>query len=175
MKPPVIALLAFGIATPALAEWRLDNGVAIVAPAATNSTMELLAISCGDPYLVEVYSRGGPVRPAEGDHPAKYFHIPGRIEARIDGRTFPLVAAGSGAAAVLFFPGSEMQNGMASVSDDFIETLKAGKNLSLVFDVTPERNEADGSAFETMAEFPLESSAAALDTALAPCRHSASR
>ena len=173
MKKPVAALLALVPASsPALAEWRLDNGVAIVSPAATNSTMELLVIHCGDPYHVEVLARGGPVLPDPGgDAPveADYFYKPGKVEARIDGRKFPLAAAGSDAAVVLFAEGSAAQSYLAPVGAPFIEALKTGTSLTLAFDVTPEANAADGSPHETVADFPLEGSAAALDAALASC------
>lgn len=165
--------MAAGAASPALAEWQVDNGVAIVSPTANNSTMELLAISCGDPYLVEVYSRGGPVRPdAEGGTPveADYFYQPGKVEARIDGAAFALAAAGSDAAVVLFAEGTAAQNHLAPVARAFIEALKDGTVLVLAFDATPEPNAQDDSPHETVAEFPLAGSRAALDEALAGCR-----
>lgn len=167
---PLAALAALVTATPVQAEWLLDNGVAIVSPTANNSTMELLAVSCGDPYALEVYSRGGPVRP-DGGAPveADYFYKPGKVQARVDGKAFPLAAAGSDAAVVLFAQGSAAQNYMAPIAPAFIEALKAGTTLTLAFDVTPEANAADGTPFETTAEFPLAGSAAVLDAALATC------
>lgn len=158
-------------ATPAFAEWMLDNGVAIVSPVSNNSTMELLAVSCGDPYMVEVFSRGGPVQPdpaAEGA-PADYFYQPGKVEARIDGRAFPLTAAASGAAVVLFSRGTAAQNHMAPIDTAFVDALKDGIMLTLAFDVTPDANAVDGSPYETMADFPLEGSRAVLDEALTGC------
>ena len=162
----------FAAATPALAEWQVDNGVAIVAPAATNSTMELLAISCGDPYQVEVYSRGGPVRPEGSDAAVAtdYFYKPGKVEARIDGKAFALAAAGSDAAVVLFAQGNAGQNHLAPVAAAFIEALKGGTTLTLAFDVTGEANAQDGTAHETIAEFPLAGAREALEEALASCR-----
>lgn len=162
--------LALAAAGPAAAEWRVDNGVAIVAPAATNGTMELLAISCGDPYQVEVYSRGGPVRPEGAAAEADYFYKPGKVEARIDGAAFALAAAGSDAAVVLFAEGTAAQNHLAPVARAFIEALKDGTVLVLAFDATPEPNAQDDSPHETVAEFPLAGSRAALDEALAGCR-----
>jgi hypothetical protein len=50
---PTAALLC-AIAMPAHADWRLDEGVAIVEPTATNSTIDLLALMCGDPVQVEL-------------------------------------------------------------------------------------------------------------------------
>lgn len=158
--------------SPALAEWMLDNGVAIVSPAGNNSTMELLAISCGDPYQVEVYSRGGPVRPdpaGDASAEADYFYKPGKVQARIDGQVFAMTAAGSDAAVVLFSEGTAAQNYMADVDPAFIAALKSGTMLSLAFDVTPQANAADGTPHETVADFPLAGSSAAIDAALATC------
>lgn len=168
----VLALgFALGAAGPAAAEWQVDNGVAIVAPTANNSTMELLAISCGDPYQVEVYSRGGPVRPDSGAPvEADYFYKPGKVEARIDGKAFALAAAGSDAAVVLFAEGKAAESHLAPVTRAFIEALKDGTTLVLAFDVTPEPNAQDDSPHETVAEFPLAGSRAVLDEALAGCR-----
>ena len=165
----IAALAAFP--SQALAEWRLDNGVAIVSPAGNNSTMELLTVSCGDPFQVEVYSRGGPVRPepAEAGLEADYFYKPGKVQARVDGRAFPLTAAGSEAAVVLFGEGSAAQNYMTDIDPAFIAALRVGSMLTLAFDVTPEANAVDGTPHETMADFPLAGSAAAIDAALASC------
>jgi hypothetical protein len=172
-----LALWAVVVASPALADWQVDNGVAIAAPAATNSTIELLAISCGDPYQVEVYSRGGPVRPApaagQGDGApieTDYFYKPGKVEARIDGKAFALAAAGSDAAVVLFAQGKAAQNHLAPVTASFIDALKSGTSLVLAFDVTEEAGATDGTAFETTAQFPLAGSREALEEALASCR-----
>lgn len=169
---PVTVAAAFVAAQPALAEWQVDSGVAIVAPSTNNSTMELLAISCGDPYQVEVYSRGGPVRPDTGGAPveADYFYKPGKVEARIDGRVFALAAAGSEAAVVLFGEGKAADGYLADIPRSFIEALKEGTLLVLAFDVTAGANATDGTAHETVAEFPLAGSRAALDEALAACR-----
>lgn len=150
------------------AEWRLDEGVAIVEPSATNSTIEVLALLCGDPFQVEVYSRGGPVMPDTGDVPAEYFYLPGKVRAQVDSSAFPLAAAGSGAAVVLFAEGSKANSYLAPVPIGFIEALRAGTTVTLGFDITDARA-ADGSAFETFATFPLEGSRAVLDEALKDC------
>ena len=131
--------------------------------------MELLAISCGDPVMVEVYSRGGPVKPEAGAETVDYFYKPGMVQARIDGAVFPLTAAGSDAAVVLFAEGTAAQNHMAPIDPAFIAALKGGTMLTLAFDVTAETNAADGTAHETLADFPLSGSTAALDAALAAC------
>jgi hypothetical protein len=172
MKRIFLATLAVGFSSPAFAEWRLDNGVAIVSPVNNNSTMELLVVSCGDPYLVEVFSRGGPVRPEIGGEnlvEADYFYKSGKVQARIDGRVFSLAAASSDAAVVLFAEGSAGQNYLAPVDSSLIEALRTGTTLTLAFDVTPETNAADGTPHETVADFPLAGSATVLDAALAPC------
>ena len=52
----------------------------------------------------------------------------------------------------------------------FIAALKEGELLVLAFDVTAAANATDGTAHETVAEFPLAGSRAALDEALAACR-----
>lgn len=179
--PASLAIAAALVAAqPALAEWQVDSGVAIVAPSANNSTTELLAISCGEPYQVEVYSRGGPVRPDTGPDTdpdtggapgeADYFYQPGKVEARIDGRVFALAAAGSEAAVVLFAEGKAADGYLADIPRSFIDALKEGELLVLAFDVTAGANATDGKAHETVAEFPLAGSRAALDEALAACR-----
>jgi hypothetical protein len=172
MTRQILLAALIALPTPSLAEWMLDNGVAIVAPTANNSTMELLAISCGDPIQVEVYSRGGPVRPepvVDDGAAADYFYLPGKVQARVDGQVFALVAAGSEAAVVLFGEGTAAQSHMADIDPAFVAALKTGTTLTLAFDVTPEANAADGTAHETMADFPLAGSSAALDAALASC------
>ena len=168
MKRWIIFVVAFFIASGgANAAWLLDNGVAIVSPSRNNSTMELLAVSCGDPYNLEVFSRGGPVRPENGNIEAEYFYLPGKVQARIDGQIFALAAAGSDGAVVLFNEGAAAQDYLAPVDAAFIEALKTGSTLTLAFDVTPE---TDGSGpYETVAEFPLEGSRNALETALGAC------
>ncbi len=166
-----VLLAALLLPSPALAEWMLDNGVAIVSPSANNSTMELLAISCGDPYQVEVYSRGGPVRPEPADASVEtdYFYKPGKVQARIDGQVFPLAAAGSEAAVVLFAEGTAAEGHMADIDAAFIAALKSGTSATLAFDVTPDTNAADGTPHETVADFPLAGSTAAIEGALATC------
>jgi hypothetical protein len=170
MRKAVAALsLLLGLSTPASAEWLLDEGVAIVNPSETNSTIELMAVLCGDPFQVEVYSRGGPVMPEAGEAPADYFYLPNKVRAVIDGRAFPLAAAGSEAAVVLFAEGTKANSYMAPIRLDFIEALKSGAAMTLGFDITPE-NAADGTPFETHATFPLEGAPPVLDQALAGCR-----
>ena len=172
MKRLPVALLSLLIAAhPASAEWLLDGGVAIVSPTGGNSNVELLVVHCGDPYHVEVLARGGAVRQDTGDEAAAadYFYKPGKVQARVNGQTFPLVAAGSDAAVVLFAEGPAARNHMAPITSDLVAALKAGEMLTLAFDITPQANGSDGTAHETFAEFPLAGSATILETALAGC------
>lgn len=163
----VVAMSALSV--PALAEWRLDEGVAIVEPAGTNGTAELLAVMCGDPVQIEIYSRGGPVLPDGDDSAAaNYFYLPGKVRAIVDGRSFPLAAGASDQAVVLFSEGARAENYLAPLRADFLEAVKSGGTLTLGFDVTP-ANGADGSPFETIASFPLEGSRAMIEQALAGC------
>ena len=169
MRLLIALVFALSLSAPVKAEWMLDQGVAIVAPTASNSTIELLTIACGDPYAVEVYSRGGPVRPdADSNAEADYFYMPGKVQARVGGQAYALTAAGSDVAVVLFAEGSRAESYMAPISVAFIDALKTGPSLTLAFDVTADKG-ADGSPYETFAEFPLAGSAAAIEAALATC------
>ena len=162
------ALFTLGSLSPAAAEWRIDEGVAIVEPSETNSNIELVAILCGDPFQLEVYARGGPVLPADQEVEADYFYKPDRVRAIIDNQLYRLTAAGSDGAVVLFGEGSAAESYMGRLPFPMIETLKAGKTFTLAFDITPANN-ADGSPHETLAVFPLEGSRAALDQVLGTC------
>ncbi len=163
------ALAAMFIAiAPAHAQWRLDNGVAIVEPAETNSNMELVALVCGDPYQLEVYARGGPVQPADQEVAADYFYKPNKVRATIDGQAFKLTAAGSDGAVVLFGEGSKAQSYMDKLPAALVQALMAGKTLTLGFDITAANN-ADGSPFETIAVFPLTGSREAIEATLSAC------
>lgn len=158
-------------ALPAHAEWRLDSGVAIVAPSAGNSNIELLVVHCGAPYHIEVLARGGAVQPdAGGEEQDDYFYKPNKVQIRVDGQAFPMVAAGADVAVVLFAQGTPAQDHMAPVGQAMIAAMKAGTALTLAFDITPQPNGADGTPYETFAEFPLAGSEAVLDEALAGCR-----
>ncbi|MBX3530417.1 MAG: hypothetical protein KF849_07405 [Rhizobiaceae bacterium] len=169
MKKTLITALTLSVLSfPALAEWRLDNGVAIVEPTQTNSNIELVAVLCGDPFQIEVYARGGPVQPADQEVAADYFYKPGKVRAAVDGQLYPLAAAGSDGAVVLFGEGSAAENYLGRLPFPMIETMKSGKLFTLAFDITPAKN-ADGSAYETVAVFPLDGSRAALDQALGSC------
>lgn len=169
MKRLIATLGAVLVSAPALAEWRLDEGVAIVEPSQTNSTIELMALLCGDPVQLEIYSRGGPVMPDSGDVQADYFNLPGKVRAVVDNVPFPLAAGGADETVVLFAEGTKAEGYLAPLRPDFIDALKSGKEATLGFDITPGKA-ADGSAFETTATFPLEGAGAIIDQALAGCR-----
>ena len=104
---------------------------------------------------------------AEGEAEADYFYKPGKVQARVDGQVFALSAAASDGAVVLFAEGTPAQDHLAPIGAPFIEALKTGTTLTLAFDVTPDA--IDGNPHETVADFPLAGSAAALDAALAAC------
>lgn len=171
LLPALCSLPLLVAATAVKAEWRLDHGVAIVSPVENNSNIELLVVSCGDPYFVEVYARGGPVLPDPGGEEveADYFYMPGKVQARIDGQVFALTAAGSDAAVVLFGEGTANQSYMAPVPRALVDALRTGTMLTLAFDITGAANATDGTPHETFAQFPLAGSTAALDAALASC------
>lgn len=169
MRSFVLVLVIAPVAS-AQADWRLDQGTAIVSPSETNSTAELLVVSCGDPYFVEIFARGGPVMPAAAGRAseADYFYKPNKVVAVVDGTVFPMSAAGSGAAVVLFSEGTAEQNYMAPVPDAFIGAVRGGTSLTIAFDIDA-ANAADGTPHETYVRFPLAGSAAALDDALGGC------
>lgn len=168
MQRLLAALLAF-VPTPAHADWRLDGGVAIVEPADSNSTVEAMTVLCGDPFFVEIYSRDGPVMPAGGTVPAEYFYLPGKVRAVIDGTTYPLAAAGTELAVVLFEEGPEAQSYLAPIRLEFVEALKSGTAVTFGFDIT-DGKAADGTPFETFVTFRLEGARPILDEALAACQ-----
>lgn len=162
------ALAVLALATPTLAAWRVDNGLAVVEPDETNSNLQLLALSCGDPFQLELYAHDGPVLPQVWDGPADYFYQPGKIVASVDGRDFPLVAAGSEFAVVLYSEGTVAEHYLAPVDRELIGALRDGATLTLHFDISTS-NAQDGSPHETHARFPLADARAALDSALAAC------
>lgn len=164
----LVAMLLVCLSAPAFAAWRLDGGVAIVEPVDSNSTVEAMAMLCGDPFFLEIYSRDGPVMPASGNVAADYFYQPGKVRAVIDGTAYPLAAAGSELAVVLFEEGTEKDGYLAPIRLEFVEALKSGSTVTFGFDITSQ-NAPDGSAFETFATFPLEGARPVLDEALAAC------
>lgn len=166
----VLAVLACSAALPrahAESAWRVEGEIAVGAPSETDSNLLVVALGCGDPYLLELYADGGgPILPKSGGE-AGYFYEPGRIVASVDGRDFPLVAAGAEEAVVLFSEGSAAENFLAPLDRAFVEALRTGGTLTLRFDITPAS--ADGGPFETHAVIPLEGAAEVLDAALSNC------
>ncbi len=164
------AVLVFAVsASPACAEWRLEDGIATSAPEDGNSNIQRISVFCGDPVHIELQAEGGPVLPADGSGQADYFYQRGRIEAQIDGHYFQLVAAGADAAVVLFAEGAPNENDMGPIGADFIALLSSGRMLTIAFDITPEPNAETDSPWETYARFSLAGSSAAIGGALATC------
>lgn len=163
--PAMLFALAL-LCHPAAAEWRIDGSAAIVSPSATNGTIELLAITCGQPFAMEVLARGGGVAPAGGSADPTYLMAPGRVEARVDGRSFPLMTEAAEGAVLLH---TESAGRAGPIGADLVEAVRSGSMLTLAFDLVPDVPGADGSAHETFAEFPLQGSADALQAALAGC------
>lgn len=169
---PLVALFVLMVlpVLPAHAEWRLESGAAFAEPSETNSNIVGISFLCGDPVQFEIYTDSGPVLPKSGGGEADYFYMPGRVEAEIDGIYFPLVAAGSGDAVVMFGEGVAADNYMAELPPELMQALSKGMTLTIGFDVTPEPNEETDSQFETFARFSLAGAASALEGALKDCR-----
>src|SRR4051812_15191742 len=141
----LITLLAAG---PALAAWEKVDGGVTAKPTETNSTIEALHVHCLEGPAIDLYSHDmGPVRPLDGAAEADYFYKPGMISADVDGQKFPLVAAGSDEAVVLFSEGEEAKGYLAPVDRALFEAMISGKTLTLSFDISPAQG-ADGSALE---------------------------
>jgi len=171
MRKRLTAILAASLcATPALAAWEAIYGGASDVPAETNSNIERILVHCVEGPVLAVYIMGGgTIQPKGGGEVNDYFYKPGFISAVVDDRDFPLVAAGSDDAVVLFSEGSLAENYLAPLHPDLVAALSAGKKLTLAFDLTA-ANAADGSAFETTATFPLDGAAAVIAKALEPCQ-----
>lgn len=134
----------------------------------TNSTLAALTIGCGDPFQIELHATdGGPVLPRAGGT-ADYFYRPGKIIASVDDHDWPLVAAASDVAVVLFSEGTVAENHLAPLDRRLIEALRDGHRLVLYFDITA-ANAADGSPFETFAAFSLDGAQDTLAVALDGC------
>ena len=169
--------LAFLFLLPdaALAEentWKVEHGAALAQPSESNSNIYRLEVSCGEPYRLALYTEQGPVLPAGGRGEADYFYKPGRIEAEVAGGSFPLVAAGSDDAVVLFREGTAEQGYMADLDPDLLAAITRGTELTLSFDITPGANAKTDSPFETFARFSLKGAGEAIAEALAGCEPS---
>ena len=169
MKQMASFLIAMLTAAPALADWeRVDGGVT-AKPVETNSTIEALHIHCLEGPAIDLYSKDlGPVRPLEGGAEADYFYKPGMISADIDGQQFPMVAAGSDEAVVLFSQGEEAKGYLAPVDRALFSAMAAGKMLTLSFDISPAVG-ADGSNLETFARFDLAGGGVLIGEAVKAC------
>ena len=105
-------------------------------PTETNSTIEALHVHCLEGPAIDLYSHDlGPVLPLEGGAEADYFYKPGMISADVDGQKFPLVAAGSDEAVVLFSEGEEAKGYLAPVDRALFEAMVSGKLLTLSLDI----------------------------------------
>ncbi|MEI5680892.1 MULTISPECIES: hypothetical protein [unclassified Mesorhizobium] len=169
MKTVLPLVFALFLSSPALAAWQeIDGGISSV-PNETNSTIQAVVLHCVDGAAIDVYSGGdGTIKPAAGGEVVDYFYKPGFIRADVDGSTFPMVAAGSGDAVVLFSEGKEAESYMAPLDDALIGALTAGKLLTLAFDLNP-TTAADGSTFETFATFDLDGHGETIRKAVGNC------
>ena len=169
MKKTASFVTAMLAATSALAAWEKVDGGVTAKPSETNSTIEALHIHCLEGPAIDLYSHDlGPVRPLDGGAEADYFYKPGMISADVDGQKFPLVAAGSDEAVVLFSQGEEAKGYLAPVDRALFEAMAGGKVLTLSFDISAATG-ADGSGFETFARFDLAGAGALVEEAVKAC------
>jgi hypothetical protein len=165
----VMMLAGAAAVSPALAQWSLDQGTAIVSPSETNSNAELLAVSCGEQVSLEIFARGGAVRPNDREVQPDYFSRPDRLRVDVDGRPFAIVAEATDAGIAL--AGKASRAGAPKpVDDGLIEALRSGSLLTVAIDAVAGENGPDGSPYETVVRFPLAGSKDAIDAALAGCR-----
>jgi hypothetical protein len=170
MKKTASFLIAMLTAAPALAGWDKVDGGVTSKPVETNSTIEALHIHCLEGPAIDLYSRDlGPVRSLEGGSAeADYFYKPGMISADVDGQKFPLVAAGSDEAVVLFSEGEEAKGYLAPLDRALFAAMASGKMLMLSFDISPAKG-PDGSAHETFARFDLTGAGTLIGDAVKGC------
>jgi hypothetical protein len=169
MKRPLLVLGLVLAASPASA-WEKAEGGSMARPVETNSNVEALFVHCLDGPAIDLYAKdGAPVLPAHGGGEADYFYKPGAVRADVDGTAFPLVAAGSDIAVVLFSEGEAAQNYMAPVDVALFDAMFAGKTLTIGFDITPAAA-ADGSPHETFIRFDLAGAGPFINDAIDPCR-----
>lgn len=164
---PLVILLAQ--ATPSAA-WESTEGGAVARPRETNTTILGISVHCVEGPVIAVYSKDdGPVLPA-GDPKATadYFYRPGAVRALVDGKAFPLAAAGSDDAVVLFTEGEEAHSYLAPLDLGLIAAMRGGKSLSLEFDITAAKA-GDGTALESFARFDLAGASTAIGAAVKAC------
>lgn len=168
MQRPLLALAIIAAASPALA-WENVDGGSMTRPVETNSNVEALYVHCLDGPALDLYAKdGAPVLPADGSGQADYFYKPGAVRAEIDGKFFPLVAAGSDIAVVLFSEGTAAQNYMAPVDIALFDAMFVGRTLTISLDITPAAA-ADGSPLETFVRFDLQGAGPFINDAIDPC------
>lgn len=170
MKPSwlLTALLLAATGTAAHAQWQMQAQQAVAAPQSTNSTLAALTVGCGDPFRIALHTAdGAPVLPQAGGT-GDYLYRPGKIIASVDDHDWPLVAAASDMAMVLFSEGTVAENHLAPLDRRLIDALRDGQRLVLYFDIT-DANAADGSPFETFAAFSLDGAQDSLAVALDGC------
>lgn len=167
---PIAVLAATVLAlssTLAQAAWVAVEGGVTAKPDETNSTIEIIMLHCMDGPALDVYSRNdGAVLPDDGkEHVADYFYRKAAVRGVVDGMIFPLSAAGSDIAVVIFSEGTEAENYLAPLDPAFVRALVSGSQLTLAFDVTPDAA-ADGTPFETWATFSLRGAKPVIEAAL---------
>ena len=156
-------------ASSAFAGWELRDGAAVTMPSQTNGNVARLLLHCVDGPVFSVYATGGGVVRPMGPGPVfDYFYQPGFIRADVDGQIFPLVAAGSDDAVVLFSEGALADSYLAPLDIALIKAMRAGKQLTLRFDLTPAYS-TDRTAYETTASFPLAGAAGPIKQAVKGC------
>lgn len=166
-----LALAASLTATGAFAsDWETVSDTAFTRVLETNSTMVALAVQCGDEMKLEIYAANdGPIFHADTGETSEFQYQPGKVLAIIDGKAFPLAAAGAEATTVLFSEGNPAQNYLAPISPQLAAALRDGSSLELRFDLLPEAA-PDGSPHETFGRFSLNGAAEAMDSTGPYCR-----
>ena len=84
-------------ATAAFAsDWETVSDTAFTRVLETNSTMVALAVQCADEMKLEIYAANdGPIFHADTGETSEFQYLPGKVLAVIDGKAFPLAAAGA--------------------------------------------------------------------------------
>ncbi|WP_019171344.1 hypothetical protein [Pseudaminobacter salicylatoxidans] len=170
MKKVLLPAVVLLFVQPALAEWKpLDDGVTS-APSDTNSTIQAIVLHCVDGAVIDVYSGGdGTIRPLSGGEVEDFFYKPGFIRAVVDDQVFPIVAAGSGDAVVLFSEGEKQDGYQAPLDPALVAALGTGELLTLNFDLNPTTG-SDGSTFESFASFDLTGGGQLIRDAIGNCQ-----
>ena len=170
MKKFATLLALLVLPSAAQAAWETTEGGAVSRPAETNTTIIGISVHCVEGPVIAVYSKdNGPVLPAAGPKAqADYFYKSGAVRAVVDGKAFPLAAAGSDDAVVLFSEGAEAQSYLAPLDLKLIAAMRGGKQLALEFDITSAKA-GDGNVLESSARFDLTGAGKAIGAAVKPC------